>query len=76
MTGIDLRTLRKSLEISGAELSRELGIQPASLRDSEAASKLQVKTETRIMAALGVIARRQAADRRRTATEALLDIAI
>jgi DNA-binding transcriptional regulator YiaG len=72
MQGFECRALRKSLEISGAELARELGIKPASLRDTEGAAKLQLKTETRIMAALAVIARRQAAARRRSATEALL----
>ncbi len=73
--GVELRALRKSLEISGAELARELGIKPASLRDTEGAANLQLKTETRVMAAIAVIARRHAADRRRAATEALLSIA-
>lgn len=75
MQGVEIRALRQSLEISGAELARELGIKPASLRDSEGAAKLQLKTETRIVAAIAAIARRQAADRRRAATEALLSIA-
>jgi transcriptional regulator with XRE-family HTH domain len=75
VTGDAMRTLRKSLEIRTTDLARELGVTPQTVRSAEIARKLEPKTEAKYTAALGVIARLQTADRRRTATEALLSIA-
>lgn len=74
-SGIAIRTLRMSLEIGATELARELGFVEQTVSRTEKSKKLHPATEAHYMAALATIARRQATDRRRAATEALLAIA-
>jgi DNA-binding transcriptional regulator YiaG len=73
-SGIDIRGLRLSMEISAAELARELGVVARTVVTTETHKKLQPKTESKYFAALGTIARRLAAERLRAKTEELLAI--
>jgi DNA-binding transcriptional regulator YiaG len=72
MTGDAMRELRKSLEIPTTHLARELGVSPQTVHSAEIARKLEPKNEAKYMAAIAVIARRLAAERRRLAIEAML----
>lgn len=74
VTGVELKSLMQSLEIKGSELARELGVDATTVRDFQRAGKLESKTETKITAALGVIARRHAESRRRERTAELLAV--
>jgi transcriptional regulator with XRE-family HTH domain len=70
---IALRTLRQSLEISQSDLARELGVTRQSVRSVESSLRPEPKTLDRYTTALGVIAKRQAADRRREAVARMLN---
>ncbi len=69
---IALRSLRQSLEIRASDLARELGVTRQSVRSVESSLRPEPQTLDRYTTALGVIAKRQAAERRREAIARML----
>lgn len=82
MLGAELKSLMLALDVTGSALAKELAVDPTTVRDFQRSVKLVAKTESKVMAALGVLARRQAGERRReaiarmlaTADDTLLDL--
>ena len=72
MTGATFKNLRLSVEVSIAELARELGLTEPTIRYVEQSMKMRPLTVRRYCNALAAVARRRPAERVRERTEAVL----